>query len=136
MLHLHNKPPIFLSVLLVIVISMTTGCFATMGKMQKLDDTLRTYEGAIRWNEFEMANSFGVNQKTSPDFSKLQNIRVTAYQVKNNSASEEELRARQTVVIQYYDASTMRQETAVHNQQWRYDEDQKRWLVEPNLPEF
>jgi hypothetical protein len=115
---------------------MTAGCFATMGKKQKLDDTLRTYEGAIRWNEFEMANSFGANQKTSPDFSKLQNIRVTAYQVKSSSASEDELIARQTVMVQYYDANTMRQETAIHNQQWRYDEDQKRWLVEPNLPDF
>jgi hypothetical protein len=129
-----KKPPIFLILLATILI--TAGCFATMGKMQKLDDTLRTYEGAIRWNEFEMANSFGVNQQTSPDFPKLQNIRVTAYQVKNSSASKEELKARQTVVIQYYDASTMRQQTAVHNQQWRYDEEQSRWLVEPNLPNF
>jgi hypothetical protein len=131
-----KKPHIFLLLLLVIIISTTAGCFATMGKKQKLDDTLRTYEGAIRWNEFEMANSFGANQKTSPDLSKLQNIRVTAYQVKNSIASEDELKARQTVVVQYYDASTMRQETAVHNQQWRYDEEQKRWLVEPSLPDF
>lgn len=131
-----KKTPFVLLLLLVIMISMTAGCFATMGKRQKLEDTLRTYEGAIRWNEFEMANSFGANQNTSPDFSKLQNIRVTAYQVKNSSASEDELKARQTVVVQYYDASSMHQETAVHNQHWRYDENQKRWLVEPNLPDF
>lgn len=125
---------ILLPLLLASITFVIAGCFATMSKMQKLDDTLRTYEGAIRWNEFEMANSFGADQKTSPDFSKLQNIRVTAYQVKNSSASKEELKARQTVVVQYYDASTLRQETAVHNQQWHYDEEKKRWLVEPNLP--
>lgn len=128
--------PIIRSLAPLAVALMTVSCFATMGKMQKLDDTLRVYEGAIRWSEFELANSLGAQQQSAPDLTRLQTIRVTGYQVKHSDVSEDAREAQQTVLIQYYDTQTMRQETIVHNQQWHYDEEKQRWLVQPNLPSF
>lgn len=121
--------------LIVLAVALVTvGCVATLGKKQKLEDTLRVYEGAIRWGEYELANSFGAQPAT--DLAGLQNIKVTGYQVQYSNISEDAQEAKQTVLIQYYDTQTMRQETIIHNQQWRYDEDRKRWLVQPNLPGF
>jgi len=121
---------------LLIAISLTTGCFSTMRKKQKLEDTLRGYESAIRWNEFETANGFGSGANPPPDISRLSNIKVTSYEVRNSQVSEEKLEAKQAVIIQYYDINTMREETIVHNQQWTYDEGLKRWILQPSLPDF
>jgi hypothetical protein len=122
----------------LIAISLTAGCasFSTMGKKQKLEDTLRGYEGAIRWNEFELANGFGSGANPPPDISRLSNIKVTSYQVRSSQVSEEKLEAKQAVIIQYYDINNMREETIVHNQQWTYDEGLKRWILQPSLPDF
>lgn len=118
------------------VVLLNTACVSTMGKMQKLDDALWAYEGAIRWNEFEAANDFGADEKPRLDSATLGSIKVTDYEIKSRRVSKEDLEAKQTVVVTYYVLSDMRQRTTVHNQQWTYNEDQKRWEVQPGLPEF
>ncbi len=109
---------------------------SNMSKMQKLEDSLRAYEGAIRWNEFAVADEFGGNDQPAPSLAQLDNIKVTAYKVKTSKSSKEKLEANQTVVVRYYDLNGMTEQSTVHKQHWRYDEDKKRWLVSPSLPSF
>jgi hypothetical protein len=115
---------------------LLSGCFATLGKLNQLENTLRAYEAAIRWSEFELANGFGVPVDPPPDLARLNDIAVTAYEVKASTTSKDTLEAKQTVVIDYYDKHSITQKTVTYQQQWHYDENQKRWVVQPNLPDF
>jgi hypothetical protein len=117
-------------------ILLVSGCLATLGKLNQLENTLRAYEGAIRWSEFELAKGFGVPVDPTPDLTRLNHIAVTAYEVKASTTSGDTLEARQTVVIHYYDKHSAMQKTVIHQQQWHYDENQKQWVVQPSLPDF
>lgn len=115
---------------------LVSGCLATLGKLNQLDNTLHAYEGAIRWSEFELADGFGTSVGLPPDLTSLNNIAVTAYEVKASTTSKDTLEARQTVVIHYYDKHSITQKTVTYQQQWHYDENQERWVVQPSLPDF
>ena len=115
-----------------LLVTMLLGaCSTTLDKMERLNQTLRGYEKAIRWAKYDMAYSFhkweADEQPTLPTH--LKNIRVTSYQVINQSFDEETMTAKLTVSIQYYNQDDLRERSIQDQQRWKFFPDLKRWYL-------
>ena len=127
---------------LCLVVLLIFGCakYQTGQQMNLYDETSRAYDRAIRWGEFEEAYTYKklFDQDTKmPDFSDYSQIRVTAYKVKKTIVDEKSFtRVLRIVDIQYYRMSNVTVKTFVDRQKWEYDEEQKRWYLVSELPDF
>ena len=128
-----TKPTIkrlLLHVLWIPLISLVLGaCSSTGQMMDNLNQTLRSYERAIRWANFDAAYSFhkweeGV-QPTLP--ANIKNIKVTRYQKTNEQFDQKNLRMKQRVTVQYYNTSNLRERSMQIQQDWKYFPELKRW---------
>jgi hypothetical protein len=127
------------ALLAVLMVSVGAGCVSSMRKMSRLEDTLRSYETAIRWSDFDAASRFQAADaapQPTVDYDRLADVKVTAYEVRESGVSEDKSEATQTVGIEYYDVNTMRQFSVIDRQTWTYDEKRKRWLLKSGLPPF
>lgn len=122
---------------------MTFGC-ATLqtdkGKMTLFDKTSRTYDRAIRWGQYE--DAFALKKSSGPydklpDFEDYRQIRVTAYKVKQTIIDKESFsKVRRIVDIQYYRMSNITVKNLRNQQVWEYDEEENRWYLISELPNF
>ncbi|MGD2186528.1 MAG: hypothetical protein PVI71_10390 [Desulfobacterales bacterium] len=108
-------------------------------RMALFDETTRAYNRAIRWGQFEDAFAFkklaGPNDKL-PDFEDYRQVRVTDYKVKETIVDESYLKALRIVNIQYYRMTNVTVKNVINRQQWEYDEEENRWYLISELPEF
>lgn len=125
-------------VVLMVMALVLSACATTADRMDNLQQTLRSFEKAIRWAQFDTANSFrqwGVGEQPMlPEHYK--NIRVTSYQPMNVQFTPDKMGATQSVTIRYYRTDTSREESLRHDQKWEYSEKNKRWYLVSELPKF
>jgi hypothetical protein len=125
--------------ILICHICLIAGC-ATLAKQKQLDSleaSLRTYEMAIRWSQYEVAKEFIQNiERQAQLFKKFSTIKVTSYEVLSLKVSIDDLQAEQKVEIKYYDPSHMIENTLVDIQSWKYNEEEKRWYLQSDFPDF
>jgi hypothetical protein len=108
---------------------------ATQSDVQRhLDDTLRAYERALRWEGLDKAASFQKNPQTIGDRERrrLKHIQITAYNIL--SASYTPTRATQLVEIRYYNDLNVVERTYTDRQTWEYDKGRQRWYLVSALP--
>jgi hypothetical protein len=110
-------------------------CAGGLTRKDRLDETLRAYESAIRWSQFDVAGAFA-GGVAGADPEHLQRLKVTSYEVTESTLSDDKEQAQQTVQIRYYDSEDMRERVVVDRQQWRYDGAEKKWLLKSGLPPF
>ena len=99
----------------------------------------KTYENAIRWSDFRIANGYRKHAPTedkSPDFEKLAQFRVTSYRVKERAELMDQSQVRQTVEIGYFKVDSFVEKKVTDNQIWEYDGEQRRWYLLTGLPDF
>lgn len=120
---------------------LLAGCASVESSLERrlelFEQTTFRFENAIRWGHYELANEFiksQENDQTTPDFSKLQNFRVSSYELLKSSIAPDELQAWQTVEIKYYNVNTLVEKTLVYEQQWTYDTLEKRWYLNGGFP--
>ena len=117
------------------------GC-ATAGKLyqdHEFDEVENRYEKAIRWSDYRVANSFRKDAATEdhpPDFDRLNQFKVTSYQVKERAELLGQSQMRQTVEIGYYRADSFIEKKVIDNQIWEYNKEQGRWYLLTGLPDF
>ncbi|KPJ91408.1 MAG: hypothetical protein AMJ53_11745 [Gammaproteobacteria bacterium SG8_11] len=113
------------------------GCISDP-KMVELDDTLRAYDRAVRWGNYQMIPSFRNKEKAGEqlDYDRLKSIRVTGYAPKHMRVSDKGMDAEQIVEIRYYDENVAREKVEMDRQQWSYDDDLNRWVLVSDLPKF
>ena len=109
------------SVLLALSLS---GCASVDASKKTItyDKAMWKYETAIRWVDFGTANSLRRLEDQSaytPDLSTLQHIRVTSYNLKQRTVSEDNSQAELAVEIIYYNDQTMKLVTIIDNQIWK-----------------
>ena len=125
----HRK--IFTSFILYLLIILLCACSTTADKMDKLNNTLKGYEKALRWAKFDAAYSFhkwdSDEQPSMP--SHLKNIRITKYVVSNKVFDEKTMTAKQSVSISYYNTNNLREKSLEDKQRWKYFPDHKRWYL-------
>jgi hypothetical protein len=130
------KCTVFVLVLLIV------GCakIEVQQQMSLFDETIRAYDRAIRWGEYEEAFAYKklLDQDNKvPDFAEYRQIKVTAYKVKKTILDEESFsKVVRFVDIQYYRKSNVTVKTLIDRQKWEYNEEIDRWYLISGLPAF
>jgi len=118
----------------LLLLGILNAC-ATQSDIQRhLDDTLRAYERALRWEGLDKAAGFQKNPQTISDRERrrLKHIQITAYNIL--SASYTPAKATQLVEIRYYNDLNAVERTYTDRQTWEYDKDRQRWYLVSPLP--
>jgi hypothetical protein len=112
--------------------ALLLGACATQGDiMDKLNTTLRAYEKAVRWAQFEDAYTYhkwqSGQQATLP--TNMRNIRVTNYQSSAQKFEPKENIMKQTVTLRYYNTDDSRERSLKLQQEWKYFPDSEHWYL-------
>ncbi|RLJ22550.1 asparagine synthetase [bacterium endosymbiont of Escarpia laminata] len=125
-----------LSLVLLLVLS---GCQTMDERKQSsaLEDTLRRYEGTIRWGNVDNAQGFRApDAGGDPPARARADLRVTSYEVVQGPTMLDETTAVQIADIQYtFDESPVLR-SLVDQQVWKYDETKKHWQLQTPVPRF
>ena len=125
-------------ILLVLVFGQTS-CATLSDQMRQLQEALRRYEYALRWQDFDLAMSLhkNVTKQLSPEERKhLKQFKVTAYNVKYSRVYDGETKCTQIIEIGYYiEDRVVLKEMTIKNE-WEYDEDKYIGRLTNDYPEF
>lgn len=104
------------------------------------DRTLRGYENALRWGEYEMAAAAVRPQQdtaaTPPDPQALAGIRVTSLSSQRTPLGGEPPQVLVEADIAFYHDETGAVHQLRDRQLWWYDEALRRWYLDGGLPDF
>jgi len=104
-------------------------------------EAFKQYETIIRWSQWDAAADFIApeyleeNPISRLDMDRLRLFKVTNYTVRSAAVFDEGLTARQEVVIKMFNANQAVERTIIDEQEWRYHEESKRWLLHSGLPD-
>jgi hypothetical protein len=104
-------------------------------------ETFKQYETIIRWSQWDAAAGFIAPEYLAEhpisrlDMDRLRLFRVTAYTVRSTGVYDEGMTARQVVEIKMFNANQAVERTILNEQEWRYHENVKRWLLHSGLPD-
>jgi hypothetical protein len=102
-----------------------------------LYNATKGYRESIRWSYFDAAVGFlHPDVRGDLDLDKLQNIRVTGYEVLQPPVITPQQTAVQLVRINYVIDDEQRLKTLADRQEWRWDEDRTAWWLYTGLPKF
>jgi hypothetical protein len=103
-------------------------------------ETFKQYETIVRWSQWDAAADFIAPEYltehpiTRLQMDRLRLFRVTAYTVRSTGVFDEGMTARQVVEIKLFNANQAVERSIIDEQEWRYHEDVKRWLLHSGLP--
>lgn len=110
----------------------------TNSRLQQLDDLQRGYARAIIWSNLVSAYSATrrAQASPSPEANEWQNIKVTAYEPAIQKAENDGKTIRRVVQIRYVHTTQMVENKLTVEEEWKYSEDTKRWVLESGFPQF
>jgi len=104
-------------------------------------ETFKQYETIIRWSQWDAAADYvsleyqEEHPITRLEMDRLRLFRVTAYTLRSSGIFDDGMTARQTVEIKMFNTQQAVERTVIDEQEWRYDEERKRWLLHSGLPD-
>jgi hypothetical protein len=104
-------------------------------------EAFKQYETIIRWSQWDAAADFIAPEYmlehpvSRLDMDRLRLFKVTSYTVRSTGVFDEGMTARQAVEIKMFNANQATERTIMDEQEWRYDEERKRWLLHSGLPD-
>ena len=104
-------------------------------------ETFKQYETIIRWSQWDAAVDFispdylAENPVTRLEMDRLRLFKVTTYTLRSAGVFDEGMTARQVVEIKMFNTHQAVERTVIDEQEWRYDEERKRWLLHSGLPD-
>ena len=135
-----SRGPTRIAALLALAAMLVAAC--TPNPVDKSrGETFKQYETIIRWSQWDAAADFIApeylleNPITRLEMDRLRLFRVTAYTVRSTGVFDEGLTARQVVEIKLFNANQAVERTIIDEQEWRWHEDVKRWLLHSGLPD-
>ncbi|MDF3980491.1 hypothetical protein P3W24_00495 [Luteibacter sp. PPL201] len=126
---------------LVLLLAALSGC-ATDKRNEALNTTLMRYASAIRWGDFVTAQAFvdptyaEAHPMTSLDRSRLEQLRVTAYDEGGGPQPDGEGEVTQVVQINVVNVNTQAERSIIDRQRWHYDREKGTWRLMTGLPDF
>ena len=108
---------------------------------KKLQASLKTYELAVRWNDFDAASksldplTLQGEPFSEQDEAYYKVFQITGYTSKS-SAMSEDLIYTQRVELRIVDQETQVERIKTDRQSWRYDAAAKRWWLTSGLPKL
>lgn len=127
--------------LLAVLLVLLAACATTKPREKLLTETLRTYAAAIRWGSIEQAESFidpayrEHHPLTTLELERYRQIRFTQYN-ERAPVPVSDVEVRQVVEIAVVNLNTQSMRTILDQQVWKYNADQKRWLLASGLPDI
>lgn len=130
--------PSMKTALIIVFALLVSGCSTLFGdrKEKSLDATLSAYQTAMRWGRWETLGSYRHAKAPPLPALPFDNIRVTAYEVRQPPVSTREDRVLQVVEIQYVLGDEQRLHKTFDKQEWRYDADSNVWSLWSPFPEL
>lgn len=113
----------------------------TSSMEKKLQASLKTYELAVRWNDFDAAaESLDPLTLQGEPFSEQDEayygvFQITGYMTKSSSMAEDMVYT-QRVELRIVDRDTQVERIKTDRQSWRYDAATKRWWLTSGLPKL
>jgi len=130
----------FLYGLICVIFSalVLSSCSSTPKELETLDETLQSYERALRWGNYPLAVIFQKKPKQLPDWERhaLKGIRVTSYRAINKDVNPEMTEAKILVDIRYYFDTAAIERVLTDRQVWTYNDDHEKWYLTTPFPKF
>jgi hypothetical protein len=129
-----------ISLLLVLTVMVLAACSSNQVDKSR-GEAFKQYETIIRWSQWDAAADFIAPEYMEEhpisrlDMDRLRLFKVTNYTVRSAAVFDEGLTARQEVVIKMFNANQAVERTIIDQQEWRYHEESKRWLLHSGLPD-
>jgi hypothetical protein len=129
-------------IVIVLLIGLVIGCSPQKmlkNPMKAFDEANRSYRQAINWSEYVVAATFLKNEdekKVEEQIEHLNQFKVTAYEPRNITVIEEDVRIRQVVKISYFKRDNLVVKSIADDQLWEYDPEQHTWHVLSGLPKL
>jgi hypothetical protein len=129
-------------VVVVLLIGLVIGCSPKnilKNPMKLFDDANRAYRHAISWSEFDVAATFLKNvaeEKKEEQIEHLNLFKVTAYEIRNLTVIEEDVRIRQVVKISYFRRDNLVVKSIADDQLWEYEPKLHTWHILSGLPKL
>lgn len=102
-----------------------------------LEHNTSQYRQALRWGYYDAAMQFVQPEKRQDALpQKLENIRLTGYEVIQPPVIVSEDKAHQIVRIEYVLRDRQRVDSLTERQEWVYDKTESRWWLASGLPAF
>jgi len=108
---------------------------------KSLGETFKQYETIIRWSQWDAAVDFIAPEYleehpiTRLQMDRLRLFKVTNYTIRSTGIFDEGRTARQSVEIRMFNTHQAVERTIIDDQEWRYSEEAKRWLLHSGLPD-
>lgn len=126
-----------------VIASLLSGCegMGAQKRANTLEQTLNEYRILMRWGQFEEAARYirfrpGHGELKQLDLKPLKQIRLASYDVVEQIVDTEQPVANIKVVMTYYHEESNVLHTLRQAQHWWYDEQNKRWYLEAEFPDF
>ena len=104
-------------------------------RLIRLDETMKIYGDTIRWGQIADAEKLVVN-KGKLDRNQLEGVRITGYDIRDKSVSEDKKTATATVEIRYYNEEIGTERKLIDKQEWIYIDQQDIWMLTSDMPSF
>ena len=136
---MFNKALFLTLALAVIPVAVPAKTTSSMEK--KLQASLKTYELAVRWNDFDAASesldplTLQGEPFSEQDEAYYKVFQITGYMPKSSSMAEDMVYT-QRVELRIVDRDTQVERIKTDRQSWRYDAAAKRWWLTSGLPKL
>ena len=136
---MFNKALFLTLALAVIPVAVSAKTTSSMEK--KLQASLKTYELAVRWNDFDAASesldplTLQGELFSEQDEAYYKVFQITGYMPKSSSMTEDMVYT-QRVELRIVDRDTQVERIKTDRQSWRYDAAAKRWWLTSGLPKL
>ncbi|SJZ99258.1 hypothetical protein [Novilysobacter spongiicola] len=131
-----------LTVLLVTCLGLLAGCASSPSATDALDESQYAWSGAIRWGDFEGAESLvdpDVRTEqvvTDLEMKRYEQIQVSYYRTGGSSRNVDAGTAVRDVEIGVINRHTMAERVVKYREQWRWDEEAGIWWNTSGLPDL
>ena len=121
---------------------LLAGCATLQHKNQLRDQTMDGYAAALRWGDFQSAESYvdpavRATHPLTPQQKALYNtVRVAEYDASAPMPTDDPNTVRQTAQISLIVKSSQHVYNVLDHQTWRWDANAKHWWLETGLPDI
>jgi len=135
-MHLIQKS----TALLVLTVLALAACTTNQVEKSKTE-TFEQYETMVRWSQWDAAADFispeylAEHPITRLEMDRLRLFRVTSYTLRSAAVFDEGLTVKQSVEIKMFNTQQAVERTIMQEQEWRYIESCKCWLLYSGMPD-
>jgi hypothetical protein len=128
-------------VAMIALVLLTVAACTPSNVEKSRGETFKQYETIIRWSQWDAAVDFIAPEYLEEhpisrlDMDRLRLFKVTSYTIRSTGIYDEGMTARQVVEIKMFNTHQAVERVILDEQEWRYHEESKRWLLHSGLPD-